>query len=81
MRLDQAPKFSELVAFFGRCGLCVCKLCSITFILKGMTLGVLTTESEQQAALEAGQKSLEGTMFSGYAGFLFRIAMQRKDRE
>ena len=46
-----------------------------------MTLGVLTNKADQQAALEAGEKSLEGTQFNGYVGFLFRIAMQRKDRE
>ena len=46
-----------------------------------MTLGVLTNKADQQAAIEAGEKSLEGTQFNGYAGFLFRIAMQRKDRE
>lgn len=46
-----------------------------------MTLGVLTKKSEQEAAYDAGQKVVEGTQQNGFAGMLFRIAMQRKDRK
>ena len=46
-----------------------------------MTLGVITNEAEQEAALLAGQKVVERTVFHGMVGLLFRIALQRKDRK
>ena len=46
-----------------------------------MTLGVLTEESEQEAAIDAGENVVNGTIFDGMSGLLFRIALQRKDRK